>query len=56
MFELMAGIIVALSALGTSVHIVLYKHERRLTRIETKVDLFLKNNGIDPTDCGREKK
>ena len=32
----------------------LFSHEHRLTRIETKLDLWLERNGINPKDCIKE--
>lgn len=53
MYELLGGIIVGFATLWVSFHRTCKNFEGRLTRIETKMDLSLKRNGIDPEDCDK---
>lgn len=56
MFELIGALFVSFAAFmvyNVKSHI---NHERRLTRMETKFDLLLTKNGIDPKGCDQGRK
>ena len=60
MLELIAGLVgaifVAFITFAIAVHSIQTKHERRLTRVENKVDLLLLRNGVDPSQLESNEK
>lgn len=48
-------LVVAIPIVGGVIFFTL-RVEHRLTRLETKLDTLLKNNGIDPKNCVKAKK
>lgn len=51
MIEVLAGLVGVFIAIFIPVSI---KTEHRLTRVETKLDVLLEKNGIDPRECKKK--